>query len=384
MQELGLQSRFDAALGSVPEDLRAGPIGLAVSGGSDSVALLHLACRSAAACGQSFLVLTVDHRLRPEAAAEAQQVAALCIRLGLAHQTLAWEAPVARQSAARRARHALLASALRIAGGQLLLTGHTATDQAETVLMRARQGSGWYGLAGMRALSLSPVWPEGEGLWIARPLLGETRGALRGWLEGKGEDWIDDPSNTNPAFERIRIRLQLAARGRDLHARTLACQQGFGRLRAVEDAFLARWLGMAVSLAPDGAVTARLTGLPPERAARALGILLQCVAGRETPPRSENLAGLAARCLGEPAFRGATLGGVRVRPSRAGLKLAPEPGARQNPPAPDVLAARINAFRRLFINSAQDFVAGAGKESFLQGLAPIFKPNTVSFVRDLP
>ena len=383
MRKLDLTTRFDAALGAVPEDLVAGPIGLAVSGGSDSLALLHLAHQWARPRGAKLLVLTVDHRLRPAAAAEAAEVARLAGELGLAHQTLAWDAPEGRQSAARRARHALLAGALRASGGHLLLTGHTADDQAETVLMRARQGSGWYGLAGMRALSLSPVWPEGEGVWIARPLLGETREDLRTWLDGQGGGWIEDPSNTNPAFERVRVRARLAA-SRALKDRTLACQQHFADLRRLEDALLANWLGRHVHIGADGTVIAHLADLPPERAARGLGVLLQCVAGRETPPRSEALLDLAARSLAVPAFRGATLGGVRLRPSRAGLKLAPEPGARQNPPSPEALTARINAFRRLFINSAQEFVAGAGKESFLQGLAPILTCNTVSIVRDLP
>ncbi len=352
MRQLDLQSRFDAALGAVPEDLRTGPVGLAVSGGSDSRALLHLAHGWASAHGRALRVLTVDHGLRPEAAAEAQQVAALCQSLGLPHQTLAWGSPVARQSAARRARHALLATALRAEGGHLLLTGHTATDQAETVLMRARQGSGWYGLAGMRRLSLSPVWPEGEGVWIARPLLGETRATLRTALEREGVAWIDDPSNTNPAFERVRVR-RLLARAEGLHVRTLTCQQGFARLRAVEDAFLARWL-LEVGVVTGGSATAGLAGLPPERAARGLGVLLQCVAGRETPPRSESLASLAARIAAPSGFRGATLGGVRLRPRRNGLRLSAEPASGISPTDPGVLAARITAMARLFINSAQE------------------------------
>jgi tRNA(Ile)-lysidine synthase len=383
VRKLDLTSRFEAALGAVPEDFAGGPVGLAVSGGSDSLALLHLAHQWARPRGARLLVLTVDHRLRPAGAAEAAGVARLAGELGLAHRTLAWDAPVARQSAARRARHALLAAELKAAGGHLLLTGHTASDQAETVLMRARQGSGWYGLAGMRALSLSPVWPEGEGVWIARPLLGETREDLRGWLEGQGLGWSDDPSNDNPAFERVRVRTRLAA-SRVLRDRTLACQQHFAGLRRLEDALLANWLGRHVHIGADGTVIAHLAGLAPERAARGLGILLQCVAGRETPPRSQALLDLAARSLAAPAFRGATLGGVRLRPSRAGLKLAPESGARLNPPSPEALAARMNAFRHLFITSAHDFVAGAGKESFLEGLPPIFAYNTVSIMRDLP
>ncbi|MEQ9505399.1 MAG: tRNA lysidine(34) synthetase TilS [Hyphomonas sp.] len=382
MRQLDLPARFAAAIEAVPADWRAGPIGLAVSGGSDSLALLHLAHHWAASSGAPLVVFTVDHRLRPEAADEAEQVAALCARLGLAHQTRVWREPVPRQSAARRARHALLASALTSAGGQLLLTGHTATDQAETFLMRARQGSGWYGLAGIQPVSLSPVWPEGAGIRIARPLQGETREDLRDWLAGQGEGWIDDPSNTNPAFERVRMRAQLSRPG--LTARVLACQRGFAYLRAIEDALLANWLGRAVSVLDDGAVQAGLAGLTPERAARGLGLLLQSVAGRDTAPRSDSLQDLAARCLSSDGFRGATLGGVRMRPRGSGFHLSAEPGIDQNPPGPEAIAARITAFRLLFINSAQESAPDGGKESFLQGLTPIFRVNPVSVMRDLP
>lgn len=381
MQELGLPSRFDAALASVPEDLRARPVGLAVSGGSDSTALLHLGAAWARRTGAALAIFTVDHRLRAASAAEAASVADACRTLGLTHRTLVWDTPVARQSAARRARHALLAGALKDVGGSLLLTGHTATDQAETVLMRIRQGSGWYGLAGMRRLSLSPVWPEGEGVWIARPLLAETRETLRDWLAREGAGWIDDPSNENPAFERVRTRRLVAGGDSAVHCRTLACQQGFARLRAIEDAHLARWLGNSISVRPDGQLGVRLQGLGPERAARALGVLIQCVAGRETPPRAEALARLAARCLAPNGFRGATLGGVRLRPGKGGLVLAPEASGGA---APGPATARITAFRRLFINSAQELGNCSGNESFLQGLMPIFSGNTVSAVRDLP
>jgi tRNA(Ile)-lysidine synthase len=369
VQELGFEARVLAALDALPEDLTQGPVGLAVSGGSDSLALLHLAARWHP---QALRVFTVDHRLRAASAAEAETVAAHCRKLGLAHQTLVWTAPVPRQSDARRARHALLASALKATGGELFLTGHSATDQAETVLMRIRQGSGVYGLAAMRTLSLSPVWPEGEGVWIARPLLGETRRAIRDWLAGQGSDWIDDPSNTHPAFERARVRARLARSGNALTARLLRCQQGAARLRAIEDARLAAWLGARVDIVPAGGARVSLAGLAPETAARALGVMLQCVAGRDTPPRSQAVAALAGRIAAGSAFRGATLSGVRLRPVRGGTLLVPE--AEKPAGAPDyaALTARVSAFRRLFINSAQEFDAGSGKESFLQGMEPIF------------
>ena len=380
MRQLTPEEGFAAALEALPATLLESPVGLAVSGGSDSLALLHLAHHWAAPRGVKLLVLTVDHQLRPEAADEAERVARTSRALGHEHQTLAWDSPVARQSAARRARHALLAGALRGAGGRLLLTGHTASDQAETVLMRIRQGSGWYGLAGMRAVSLSPVWPEGQGILIARPLIGETRDRLRDWLKARGQVWIDDPSNQNAAFERIRVR-RLFDRVPGLPARVLVLQQSFAALRTVEDRALARWLEASVRI-DAGRVVADVRVLPPERAARALGLLIQSVAGRETAPRSEALTSLADRILATAPFRGATLGGVRLRPVRGGIALAAEAASLANPPGEAEIAARLTAFRTIFLNSPQDFAAGSGKESFLRDLAPILRESVLPSLRD--
>lgn len=374
--------RLPAPFHDVPDTYLSGPIGLAVSGGSDSLALMHLAARWAATSRQSLLVLTVDHGLRPEAAAEADAVARAAKRLGLSHRTLRWTSPVARQSAARRARHALLAGAVREAGGRLLLTGHTADDQAETVLMRARQGSGWYGLAGMRRLALSPVWPEGEGVWLFRPLIGETRAGLRGLLQAGGAAWIDDPSNANPAFERVRVRRLLAA-SPGLRSRVLALQSRFALLRAVEDAALARWLPETAGSADGTSLALRGTDLPPERLARGLSLLVQAVSGAEMPPRGDRLAALADRLTAPEGFRGATLGGVRFRPKAGRILLSAEAGRAQTAPAPAAIRSRLEAFRRLLINSAQEIAAGSGKESFLRDLAPILPEAEPPSLRDL-
>jgi len=381
VRQLTPQYQFDAALGALPATLLEGPVGLAVSGGSDSLALLHLAHHWAALRAVKLLVLTVDHRLRPEAADEAAGVRDVARGLGHEHQTLAWDAPVARQSAARRARHALLATALRRAGGRVLLTGHTASDQAETVLMRIRQGSGWYGLAGMREVSLSPVWPEGQGVLIARPLIRETREDLRGWLKARRQAWVDDPSNESLAFERIRMR-RLLEQNPALAARVLALQHGFAALRAIEDRALARWMDASVS-AELGRVMADFSALAPERAARALGLVIQCVSGRETAPRSEALSALAGRVMAPAGFSGATLGGVRLRPLRGGIALSAEAASVTNPPGEAEIGARLAAFRTIFLNSPQDFAAGSGKESFLRDLAPILRESVVPSLRDL-
>lgn len=366
MQGLGPQAAFEAALAALPPCLLDAPIGVAVSGGGDSLALLILAHRWAARQGRTVFALTVDHGLRPEARAEAEAVAALCRKLGLAHETLRLEGVAPRQASLRRGRHAALARAARQRGSRLLLTGHTEDDQAETVLMRARQGSGWYGLAGMRRLSLSPVWPEGQGVFIARPLLKARREALRGFLQAEGVSWSEDPSNENPAFERVRMRRLLCPKVSGF-VQLLSVIDRFQTLRMIEDAALWRWMTANVSAIEGGIEVLSLADLPPERAARAMGLLIQIAAGREAPPRGESLARLVERIVSDGNFLGATLGGCQIRRRRGRLQLLPETRG----PLPG-MAARLAAHQAILSGNKHEIAAAAGKESFLEDLVPIF------------
>jgi tRNA(Ile)-lysidine synthase len=322
-----------------------GPVGVAVSGGSDSLALLYLAQEWARSRQRSLVAFTFDHRLREASAGEAAEVARISRALGVEHRTLVWDEPVSRQSAARRARHAALAQALTAAGGAILLTGHTADDQAETFLMRARQGSTWYGLAGMQPVSLSPVWPEGAGVRIARPLLAARRPDLRSLLADLRVRWVDDPTNDNRAYERVRMRHMLAAMP-GLFDAIARCQSDLATLRAIEDTRLGRWLRDHVQASGRGGLDAALAPLGRESAARGIGLLIQFVTGREIPPRRDNLQSLTDRLLSQRAFPGATLGGAMVTRKGSRVHLASEDG----PDRPDsLLNARIGAMRSLFL-----------------------------------
>lgn len=187
-------------------------IGLAVSGGPDSLALLLLA---AAARPGEVEAATVDHGLRAEAKAEAEAVADLCGRLGIKHQILKvrWaDTPEAAlpqtaiQERARDQRYRLLGYWAEERGLGALATGHHADDQAETLLMRLARGSGVRGLAAMRPRSVAP----GTEMRLIRPLLGWRKAELAALCEAAGIDPAADPSNVDDRFERVRVRRLLA------------------------------------------------------------------------------------------------------------------------------------------------------------------------------
>lgn len=180
----------------------------AVSGGGDSLALLFLLRDYLGKLENApkLLVVTVDHQLRPESAAEAEKVSALCDKLEIDHKTVCWadsKPQTALSHEARIARYGLLISQAERIGATVIMTGHTLNDQAETYEMRLSRGSR-RGLACMPRESLLM-----RKIRLIRPLLKVKREELRGYLRSIGQEWIDDPTNENMHYERVRIRKRL-------------------------------------------------------------------------------------------------------------------------------------------------------------------------------
>lgn len=327
--DAGLLSHVETAFGG------AWPrrIGLAVSGGGDSMALLHLFARVAPGHGARLHAVTVDHRLRPEAADEARFVAETCARLGAAHDTLVWghDGPIAGnlQDSARRARYGLIADWARGQGVGHVALGHTADDQAETLLMGLARAAGLDGLAGMRRR-----WCDGGIEW-SRPLLGAGRQALRDYLDRQGLAWADDPSNADGAYARIRARralkclapLGITVGGLGRVAANLAAAQG-----ALRSAAAAAAAGMARTSAGEVIIDqAAFCGADAEIRRRILIAALCWLARPAYPPRGPALSRIEAAMI---AGRPATLGGCRLTVCGPMLHLSREPRAVADLAAP--------------------------------------------------
>ncbi|MET0295611.1 MAG: tRNA lysidine(34) synthetase TilS, partial [Phenylobacterium sp.] len=183
----------------------AAPLAVAYSGGGDSLALLMIADAWARRKGRPLIALHVDHGLQPQSRAWAERCAAVAAGLGAGFRRLAWDGDKPLRglpAAARGARHRLIADAAREAGARIVLFGHTADDLSETLAMQAAGST--TPLA--REWAPSPVWPEGRGLFLLRPLLGAGRAEIRDWLLARRQEWIDDPANENLAYARARAR----------------------------------------------------------------------------------------------------------------------------------------------------------------------------------
>ena len=182
-------------------------IGVAISGGGDSIALLHLLVACFKDDPVEILAATVDHQLRIDARQEAVWAGSVARKLGVRHEILTWQdAPQPSgnlQAQARDARYWLLTEWAKRNGVPVLALGHTADDQAETVVMRLARASGVNGLAGI------PQRRTLNGVTLLRPLLSVRREDLRYYLREQGQDWIEDPSNEDEHYDRVRIRKAL-------------------------------------------------------------------------------------------------------------------------------------------------------------------------------
>ena len=335
---------------------------LALSGGGDSVALLHLAVDWAKTRGRRLLALTVDHNLNALSANWTRFAGEAAHAAGADWRGLSWTAAQSGPgltARARTARHGLIAEAARAAGARVVLLAHTADDIAEADWMRARGST----LGRVREWSPSPVWPGGRDLMLLRPLLEERRAALRDYLRSCGQGWIEDPANADERFGRSRARLALAAEALPV--------EGGG-----PDGALAQIHTRRFSPSPTGGVRdlvwAGVLEIPRDARAATLAAGLLCAGGGAIPPRGDRLAGLKARLATGEDFT-AGLAGTRVEAEGASVLLMREPGEmRRRPSETTALTPGVGAVwdGRFEITTRQPGWRVAAAEGRLARLSP--------------
>ncbi len=295
---------------------------MALSGGGDSLALLHLindwtrARRLAPP-----VALIVDHGLTENSGAHSKKARAWAKDLGVpAHVlTVSGKLPSGDlEAAAREARYRLMGSWLARAGLGALYVGHTRDDQAETFLLRVARGSGLDGLAAMRPLSQFPV-PEFRELVLVRPMLALSRGEVRAHLAALGQEWLEDPMNRDSRFSRVRVRESWAAlESLGLTRERLAsAADHLSRAREALDSVTIAILARSSRLLDGIALVERraLCEAPRELGLRALAALLMAVSGQTYRPRFSSLEQVFDRIREGTLRGGCTLHGCRIAPA---------------------------------------------------------------------
>jgi tRNA(Ile)-lysidine synthase len=294
-------------------------VAVAVSGGSDSVGLLHFTLNALGP--RRTVALTVDHGLRAASADEARIVAGWCRALGVRHHILHWQGEKPAQGVqarARQMRYDLLSAWCRDNGIGILLTGHTANDQAETVVMRAQRTNSVRSAAG--------IWPETnwQGVRVVRPILSLTREDVQDWLVARKINWLDDPSNVNPAFERVRVRQDL--RAGDVPGLVQRAAEAQHMVRVMDGAAMG-WLRAHAEISGFGYITLprpAFEHLSDDVADAALRWCLLAT-GAGHAPAPDRISGLRHNLAGAVHVR-QTLGGALVARRSGTIIIGREPG----------------------------------------------------------
>ena len=187
------------------DGLKLHACGIAVSGGSDSMALFHMLADWKSDNKPKIFVASVDHGLRPESKSEVAFVKKICEKEKVEHTSLSPTTHLSNvqgnlQNNARSARYQLLRNWAISKNLQCVFLGHTLDDQEENLLMRFFRGSGVDGLAGMKKKSI-----RSGVLWV-RPLLKFRKEELRNYLRDNNYSWINDPSNDDEKYQRVKMR----------------------------------------------------------------------------------------------------------------------------------------------------------------------------------
>ncbi|MCR5506795.1 MAG: tRNA lysidine(34) synthetase TilS [bacterium] len=316
-------SNLDSILNVKPKS-----IAVAVSGGSDSMALTILSHNWAKKNGIDFTALTVNHNLRPEAKAEAETVGKWCEKYEIHHEILTYMGKIPTsniEAIAREYRYKLLTDYVKNNAIDYLFIAHNQDEQKETFFLNLSRGSGIYGLCGM------PVLTERLGVKIVRPMLNFTKSEIKEFLTSVSQEWIEDPSNSDTKYKRVRIRnlKELIDTLGLSNKRLIDTMNNMERVRDAVEFFVDECLkksiisnGVRVIIDKD-----ELLYYPSEVVLRTLAKIIKDFSSSTYPPRFESLENLYAKIKEGSLGKGITLSNTKISFDKAkNIVIEPEVG----------------------------------------------------------
>ena len=294
-------------LGRVEKGIK---LAVALSGGSDSMALCFLLDQFIKEYNGELHSVTIDHQLRDNSASEAIKVGEILNSHGIKHQIISWTDTKPKsniQEEARLARYKLLTDYCHKHNISYLFTGHQKNDQAENFIIRAEHGAGIYGLAGI------PKIGEFDGIKIIRPLLDFNKHELQEFLKSKHIKWIEDPSNLNEKFTRVRIR-NILNQYPEWIDKLATVSENLSRAKDCIEYLLNKAINELVE--SDSKYTYikvdEFNELPQEIRFRMLSKILQTISASPKPARGERIENLLVKLETGKAFKASTLSGCII------------------------------------------------------------------------
>ncbi len=301
---------YSKFLQNISTDLKGIKIAAAVSGGSDSMALCALLNRFVKEYDGKLDCITIDHQLRDDSSSEAIRVGKILKTLNINHKIIPWEGAKPKsnlQEEARLARYNLLTDYCHKHGILYLSTGHQKNDQAENFIIRADHGSGIYGLSGI------PKLGKFNKIKIIRPLLDFKKEELQDFLRSQNIEWIEDPSNQNEKFTRVKIR-NILNQYPEWIDKLATVSENLSRAKDCIEYLLNKAIDEFVDFQP-GYTSINLEGfnnLPQEIRFRMLTKLLQLIGTNLKPARGERIENLLAKIAKGNSFKASTLSGCLI------------------------------------------------------------------------
>ena len=299
---------LDTILSETPKS-----IAVAVSGGSDSMALTLLANEWAKKNVVEFTALTVDHRLRVEAKDEAEQVSKWLAKYEIKHKTLTYQGEIPTsniEAIAREYRYQLLCNYVKENKIDYLFIAHNMDEQTETFFLNLSQGSGVYGLCAMPKITIK------NDIKIVRPMLKFTKDEIKEYLNSQNQQWIEDPSNQDDKYKRVRIR-KLKSLLDDLelsNERLSKTMQNMERAKETIEFFADECIKNSVSSNGKNIIINRdkFIYYPSEIGLRVLANIIQNLSKTNYPPRFESLEMLYKKIKDASLGHGITLAGLKI------------------------------------------------------------------------